>query len=143
MNLKNYTSSVPASTSVDRIERRLVAIGAKNVNKEYKDGTLIGIKFLIDVNGNTIGFELPARIEVVFDVLYREYRKPTAETKKRVSEQAVRTAWKIISDWVEIQASMIYLEQAEILQVFLPYALMPNGKSVYTNVIDSGLKLLK
>lgn len=38
MNLKNYTSSVPADTTIARIERLLVDGGATGIAKEYEAG---------------------------------------------------------------------------------------------------------
>lgn len=40
----------------------------------------------------------------------------------KVCEQAERTSWKLLHEWVHIQITMIAMEQAEALQVFLPYA---------------------
>lgn len=142
MNLKNYTSEAPAERSISRIEKRLVEMGAKNINKEYDDGVLKGIKFLIDVKGHTVVFMLPARVSVVFDVMWKEVKRPHKETRDRIKMQAERTAWKLIADWVDIQASMIYLEQAEVMQVFLPYALMPNNQTFYDTIKDNGMKML-
>lgn len=142
MNLKNYTSETSADRSVSKIERRLVEIGAKSVNKDYRNGILSGIRFLIDINDQTVVFELPAKIDRVFEVLWKEIKQPQANTQKQIAEQAERTAWKIISDWVDIQTSMILLEQADTLQVFLPYAIVGNGKTLYNMIQDNGYKLL-
>lgn len=142
MNLKNYTSAVDSEKSIAKIEKILMGIGVKNINKEYNQQTLVSIKFLIDVKGTTVAFCLPAKVQVVFDVLWKAVKKPQPSTKKRVQDQAARTAWKIISDWVEVQASMIYLEQAEVLQVFLPYAMVSPEKTVYQAIQDGGMQLL-
>lgn len=122
MNLKNYTSTVPASNSISRIEKMLVGIGAKNINKQYQNGNLYSFTFLIDVNENTMIFKLPAKVDVVFKVLWKEIKRPRAGTKEKTLLQAERTAWKLLCDWVEIQCSMIKLEQVEFMEVFLPYA---------------------
>lgn len=142
MNLKNYTSGVAASRSIEQIEKRLIKMGAKNINKEYNNETLVGITFLIDVKGNTVAFKLPANTEAVYKVFWLEVKREGPETKKKLQEQAERTAWKIIADWVDVQASMVYLEQAEVMQVFLPYALMKGGETVYETMKSNGLKAL-
>ena len=143
MNLKNYTSTTSSDKSISRIEKKLVSIGAKNINKEYENEMLTSIKFLIDIKGQTVAFALPARVHVVFDVMWKEVVRPRPDTKKRIQDQAEMTAWKIIADWVDIQASMIYLEQAEILQVFMPYALVGNSNTTfYDKIKESGFKAL-
>ncbi|WP_343302876.1 hypothetical protein AAHN97_15120 [Chitinophaga niabensis] len=142
MNLKNYTSEVPPDLSVSRIERKLVEIGATNISKRYEDGTLVAISFVILQNGTSIVLQLPARVERVFEVMWREVKRPVAGTKARTKEQAERTAWKIVSDWVDVQASMVLLEQAELLQVFLPYAMVSSTETLFDRMKGSEFKLL-
>jgi len=47
------------------------------------------------------------------------------QTKKKIPQQAERTAWKIVADWVDAQLAMVELAQVEILQVMLPYVYDP------------------
>lgn len=121
INIKNYTSTVPASKSVSRIEEILVSIGAQNINKSYKHGQLSAISFLVQINGSTVPFKLPAKVEQVHDALLKSYKRLTTPARRKVADQAERTAWKICCDWVEIQATIIKLQQAEFIEVFLPY----------------------
>lgn len=121
-NIKNYTSGVAADRSVSKIEQTLVDLGATNISKQYIDGKLAAISFLILVNGNTVPFKLPARVDKVREALRKSYKRISTPALRKITEQADRTAWKIVSDWVEIQATLIRLEQAEFLEVFLPYA---------------------
>lgn len=120
-NIKNYTSEVPAAKSISRIEELLVSLGAKNINKSYKDGQLHAVSFLVEINGNTVPFKLPAKVDQVNVALRKMYKRLTAPTIRNINEQSERTAWKICSDWVEIQATIIKLQQAEFIEVFLPY----------------------
>ena len=130
--LKNYTSQIPVLRSVQGIEAKLIYHGANNILKEYgKDRQLSGICFDLSINGKTILFKLPARVQNCNNILYAQIRRPNSGTEKKVKEQAERTAWKILSDWVDIQMSMIELQQTEIMEVFLPYVYDPSSKTTF------------
>lgn len=131
LNLKNYTSEVPAITSMGKIERALVEAGATDISKKYTDGVCTSITFRMMVNQVPLFFQLPAKVDACFKVLWGEVKRPKADTRQRTRAQAERTAWKIVSDWVEIQLSMIQLEQAEAMQVFLPYVYNPATEQTF------------
>lgn len=147
-NLKNYTSTVPADRSISRIEKRLVESGARHISKVYEDdsGKLLAITFQIINPQNSIPliFKLPAKIDAVEKVLINQYkRRLTTTQRKNVADQAERTAWKIISDWVDIQTTMIQLEQAELLEIFLPYYYNPQADQTLFEVFKGdGFKQL-
>lgn len=121
--LKNYTSQIPVSRSVLYIEEMLVKNGARNILKEYDpNGRIDGICFLIPMNGRDVPFRLPAQIANCERVLLSGLsRRARPETRKEIPKQAERTAWKILSDWVEAQMAMIELAQVEVMEVFMPY----------------------
>jgi hypothetical protein len=120
--IKNYTSEVSAIKSINHIEKRLVDNKARNIMKIYSDaGSLTGVAFIVNVNGVDMPFKLPARVENVEKVLMKQYSRPRKDTARIVMDQAVRTAWKILADWVDIQMSLVELDQAEIVEVFMPY----------------------
>ena len=119
--IKNYTSTVPAYRSVNYIEHRLVQHGAKNILKLYDNKRLSGIAFIITVNGKDMPFRLPARIDRVKKRLEGAVKRARESTMDRIAEQAERTAWKLLSDWVDIQMSLVELDQVEFIEVFMPY----------------------
>lgn len=122
MTIKNYTSSVPVDRSVSLIEHELVRSKASHIAKWYDtEGNLDGIMFQVEQEGIPMTFKLPARWRQCFKMMMGEVRKPKPTTEDRVREQAQRTAWKILYEWVAIQVSMIKLEQADVIEVFLPY----------------------
>jgi hypothetical protein len=130
VNIKNYTSSVIADNSIIKIERLLVTAGARDITKRYNEHhQACAITFMLPMNGHQLTFNLVARMDVIYDKLLAEYSKPTERSREICIEQAERTAWKLLSDWVEIQISMINLEQAEMLQVFFPY--LHDGKETF------------
>lgn len=119
--IKNYTSQVPASRSLAHIEERLVSHGAKEVLKLYESQKLTGVAFIVPVNGSDMPFRLPARIDRVEKTLRAAMHRPRPETLKRVAEQAERTAWRLLADWIDVQMSLVELDQVELVEVFMPY----------------------
>jgi hypothetical protein len=59
----------------------------------------------------------------------------------RIEAQANRTAWKLWQDWLEVQMSLIEMEQAEFVQIFLPY-FWDGRRSYYDMVKEGGFKML-
>lgn len=145
MNIKNYTSSVEAIKSMARIEELLVEIGATNINKQYQNKLCTGITFLLydQQLQQTLPFHLKAQTEECFAVLWKDVKRPRPDTKDQLKKQAAKTAWKILSDWTEIQCSMILLGQAKPLQMFLPFVYdMKTNETLFEKVSTGKAKLL-
>lgn len=155
MFLKNYTSEVPVSQTIYRIEQVLIKCGVSGITKEYTstNGEIGAISFQIEAPTGKLTIRLPADKDKAQDALWLDYvgddkgylskdGKTVSgygclKKKKRAdfSDQASRTAWKIIQDWVEVQMSMIQLKQADTLQVFLPYVF--DGKQTFYQALQA------
>ena len=145
MNIKNYTSTIEASRSMAKIEELLVEIGASNINKKYEEKICTGITFLLfdQQLQQTIPFHLKAQVEECFTILWKDVKRPRPDTKTTLQAQANKTAWKILSDWTEIQCSMILLGQAKPLQMFLPFMYdMKTNETLFGKVRSGKMKLL-
>jgi hypothetical protein len=159
MFLKNYTSEVPVSQTIYRIEQVLIKCGVSGITKEYgTTGDVSAVCFQIKVDPNLPGVSvrLPVNKERALDALWLNYADGEKLTpdgnllqwcskkkKKRADfiQQAERTAWKIVQDWVEVQMSMIQMKQADFIEVFLPYVW--NGHTtVYGRIKESGFRAL-
>ena len=143
--IKNYTSKVPPSTSMAKIEGILCGLGANRVIKDFDQdkGVFSAIMFEIPINDRNVVFRLPARIEACFKVLWQDVKRPGPNTKKNKMEQAEITSWKIILDWVEAQSALIQLEQADFQEVFLPYVYDPvSKKTLYQIAQEKGINQL-
>lgn len=143
--MKNYTSSVPVERTIARIEQILAKAGASDVLKQYENGTIVAISFSIQNpydSAKKLMIRLPANPSGVFSVLKEQVRRPQRDTLIRLKDQSLRTAWKIVQEWIEIQISMIEMKQAEFLQVFLPYICVTGKTTFYNQLRDSGFKLL-
>lgn len=158
--LKNYTCDVPVSQTINRIRHVLIRCGVSGIMEEYSQtvpGKIEAITFQIKLEGaEPWTIRLPANVQKAWDALWLDYAdgdKLTADgmaiawnARKRrrkvdFKEQAERTAWKIIQDWVEVQMSMIQMQQADFREVFLPYAW--NGKQTfYQSLRASGFRAM-
>lgn len=143
MSVKYYTSSVPASISISRIEKLLVEIGAIHINKSYENNELRAISFVIIKNGRTYPFKLPARVNAIYKVLWSKVKRPKSDTKNRIKSQSERTAWRLVHEWVDMQITMIKLEQADFIELFLPHLYnYAKDQSYYETLVDTGLQKL-
>ena len=142
--IKNYTSTVPAIRSISYIEHQLVSHGARDIMKRYgTKGELSEVCFTIEDKGIRIPFLLPARVERVEQTLIAQIKRPRADTQRKIKEQAERTAWKLLSDWVDIQMSLIELGQVEFVEVFLPYIYdATKQQTFFERFREDGYKLL-
>lgn len=142
--LKNYTSEVPAARSIHYIEEKLAAHQATQILKQFgADTKVTSISFTMIIGGQTINFRLPARVDECKKRLSRLVRRPNQGTEKRVADQAERTAWKIVSDWIDAQMAMVELAQVDFVEVFMPYVFDPaRQKTFYEMVKENNFKAL-
>ena len=143
MNIKNYTSSTPASVTVARIEELLASAGATNISKDYKAGRLVGISFVAPdpSTRDWHEFRVPVNVEAIFKLFTSHRKKRTGSTDETDLSQAERTAWKLMQEWIQIQFSLIQMRQAELLQVFMPY-LWNGSRTMFEAMKATGFKAL-
>jgi hypothetical protein len=105
-NIKNYTTSIPVTKTVMQIEEMVVAkMKARQFFKDYKDGEITGVVFIIPTDNGDRAFKLPARVEQVMKMV----KNP---------DQAKRTAWRNIHDWIDAQIALIETEQVKAEEIF-------------------------
>jgi len=102
-------------------------------------GQIVALSFAIEIDGRLLGFKLPARLEQVAAALKPERRWRNTE---ELEQQAYRTGWANIRDWVTAQMALIDTRMAKMQEVFLPYMTRPDGKTLYESLEDSKFKLL-
>lgn len=120
MNLKNYTSTVPVERTVARIEAALARAGVSGIQKEFRDGELHSLSFTVPMH-RAVTIRLPVDADAVYEKMKEERKRLTRDGAIRLKDQALRTSWKLMQDWVEIQLSLIHLQRVDFMQVFLPY----------------------
>lgn len=126
MAIKNYSSKVDVYTSLGEIQGALAKDGARKIMIDYDEtGDPIGLTFGLLVEGQILGFQLPANIDGVLAAFKREKIKVDRE-------QAKRTAWRNIRDWVLAQMAFVEAGNVQADEVFLPYLTDGRGTTLYT-----------
>ena len=125
MYLKNKTSKVSADVTMQRIERLLVSAGATGFQKLYANKICSAIIFEIEFEpGKKVAVKLPAKVDLCRKALWNDCVKTAPNTRKSESDfndQAERTAWRIVQEWVEVQVTLITLRQIDFLQAFMSH----------------------
>ena len=133
MPIANYTTSVQAIKSVGEIQGMLVAHGARQILMNYgKDGTVESLSFMIETPFGEMPVQLPVNPPAVLKVM-EEQGLPNRYCNHG---QAVRVAWRIVKDWVRAQMAILETEMVRMEQVFLPYMVGPDGKTLYQRLVD-------
>ena len=140
-NLRNYTSTVSPDKSILTIERDLVRAGATHMAKKYSPtGEIEAVLFQMNYEGNFVTFQVPANVPATERYMMKKFKKTASAT---LHQQALRTAWKNVSEWIQIQVDMILLQQLEPLEAFLPYVYSNRtGLTYYQSLKESNFKAL-
>lgn len=124
MPILNYTTKINASKTVGEIQDILAKNGASKIMIEYKNSMPTAISFQIDTPYGIQSVQLPSNVDGVIKAMKNDGIK--AEEKRGYD-----VAWRICKNWIEAQMAFINAMQAEMSQVFLPYTVREDGKTVY------------
>ena len=136
MGILNYTTTISVEKTTAEIQKKLVVAGARSFLSDYDDN---GIMCAISFKFNNVYFRLPINIDGVYNAMVDDRN---IQRRFKTYEQASRVAWRIIKDWVEAQVAIIQAGQAEMTQVFLPYAQTNDGVTLYDTLKGDGFKLI-
>ena len=135
MAIKNYTTKIDPLVSIGEIQAALAKHGARRMMIEYNsNGDPEGIAFTIEYQNTILGFQLPAHIEGVNHVF-------STQKVKADKEQAKRTAWRNIRDWVLAQIAFIEAGNATMDEIFLPFLCDEKGGTLYESFKKGALLL--
>lgn len=136
MSLLNYTTKVDVEKTLAEIQRCLISHGANAVLTEYdNEGYVTALSFKIPLNGQNIGFRLPTDWRPVLEIMKHDSKVPK---RLETQQQALKVAWRITKDWVVAQMAIVETKMVSMPQIFLPYAVTKNGKTIYEKILDGG-----
>jgi len=132
MPLLNYTTKIAADKTAAEIERTLVKHGARAILRSYaEDAEINALLFRVLTPHGEMAIRLPIDADATLKVLERQYHGRQISRSFITREQAVRIAWRIVKDWVEAQMAILETEMVKMEQIFLPYMVTPEGKTLY------------
>ncbi len=128
MALLNYTTSISSEKTIGEIQKNLAGHGARSILSENDDeGNISQLSFKIRVKENDMAIRLPMDWEAVLRVL-EESRVANSYCTK---EQAIRVGWRILKSWIDAQMAIYETKMVKMEEIFLPYIVTPNGKTIY------------
>lgn len=132
----NYTTKVAAGKTVGEVHQMLVKHGASAIITNYENQQPVGISFRLPTPHDVRDFSLPVHAENVQRVLAAQYRDGAIRSTYATEDQAARTAWRVLKDWLEAQLAIIEAELMSFDQVMLPYMQM-GELTVYDAYVQS------
>lgn len=140
MTLYMETTKIEAHKTIGQIQGVLAGYGASAILVEYEDREPSGISFRVRVSSQDIPFRLPCRWEAVHKSLTS--KRTRVKKPGEVEIQAKRIAWRQILRWVLAQMALVETEMVTVEEIFLPYAQMKDGKTLFEMVAEKGFKAL-
>ncbi len=139
MAIKNYTTSIDPTKTIGEISQILARKGARKIVTDYDDdGNPVSLTFWLNLEGCETFYSMPCNWQGVLNAMERE----KVERSKLTKTHALRVSWRIIRDWIDAQMAIIEASLVTIDQVFFPYRLLNNGKTIYQALTGENIKLL-
>jgi hypothetical protein len=129
MPIKNYTSDVLARRTVAEIQEMLSEHGSTDISVRYKDREPVAVWFVIPTKAGDQSFLIPANVGGVRLTMQQQAQRGQIRNYLVTQEQATRTAWRIVRDWIAAQLAMVEAGMAEPTEVFLAWAQLPGRET--------------
>lgn len=141
MPILNFSTKIDAWKTVNEIQQILAKHSITHFSIKNEGRFPVGLSFTIDYNGTPLNFLLPSNYKGVFQCLKQDKKVPNSSKNE---EQALRTSWRIVKDWVEAQLAMVQSNLAPIQEVFMPYLIInAEGQTLSDKLLKGdGMKLL-
>lgn len=142
--LFTYTTKIEPAKTIAEIQENLVEHGAKAVSAEFTDdGKVEALSFtILTAENKMMAIRLPCDPKPVFKVLERQHQEGKVPLSAVDEHQALRVAWRIVKYWVEAQMALLETQMVKMEQIFLPYAIVKGGKTLFEAMKDNKFALL-
>lgn len=132
MALLNYTTKIDPEQTISEIQKMLSKHGVTAMMTEYDGPHVDSVSFRMNVKGQPMGFKLPCNWRAVLEI----FKKDTKARKRGCvnDAQAIRTAWRIVFEWIRAQLALVEVNMVTVPQIFLPYTIMRDGRTLAEHV---------
>ncbi len=140
MPILNFTTKIDAWKTCSEVQQILSKHNVTHFSIKNEGSFPVALSFCVEFKGTPLNFLLPCNYKGVLACFKKDRKVPRSSEN---DEQALRTAWRIVKDWVEAQLALIESEQATIEQIFLPYLMSASGETLSDRMLNGdGMKLL-
>lgn len=119
------------------IKKLLCEILGHKYEKVFREA----VSFMIQTTEGSLSFRLPMDCAAVMQVINNQTENFVKRKRGRERvvpikwrndlEQAKRVGWRITKDWLEAQLALLELKMVKVQQLFLPYMINVEGKTLY------------
>ena len=148
--LLNYTTGIEASKTFAEHPEAPGTHGARQEMSNNTDhGPIESLSFtIVTSDGKVIGIRLPCDPGPVLKVMESQKKDRWDNPQGKIPAsfvthpQAIRVAWRIVKDWVEAQMALLETQMVKMEQIFFPYAIVKNGKTLFESLQSGNFALL-
>ncbi len=135
------STEIEAIRTIGEIQSYLVRMGANQIATQFDDKTRepSALYFTMTIRGNSVPFQLPARVEPVYKILHAG--RYTSDAPKDMA-QAKRVAWRQIYRWIQAQLALIETGMVEAEEVLMPYVQVGPNETLYQRAVAGGFQKL-
>ena len=132
----NYTTSIKAEKTAAECLTILGKSGASAIAVTYTDKKPSGLAFRLDTQHGGKDFQLPVNVAGVHKRLMAAHKRGDIARGYSTSDQAERTAWRILKDWLEAQMAIIDAQMVSLDEVMLPYLQVDGSRTLYQAYLE-------
>lgn len=127
MALLNYTTKIEPEQTIREIQKMLSKHGVTAMMTEYDGPHVSSVSFQMNLKGRLMAFRLPCNWRAVLEIFKEDYSIKRAFVNE---PQAIRTAWRIIFEWTRAQLALVEVGMVTVPQIFLPYTIMRDKRTL-------------
>jgi hypothetical protein len=139
----NYTTTIAVTKTVAEMQTMLGAHGADAIMVRYANRAPVAVSFsMVGPAGERTSYTLPVDVNAMLGVLAKQWRDGKIARRYATQEQAERTSWRVVKDWLAAQLALIEAQMASLDQVMLPYLHVDVETTMYQAYLEHGRRAI-